>query len=836
MSTSSTPPNAKSDGPGPLEAGVASIVTEFQSLLGVIRRRWLWILLSTIAALAAATLFLLLTTPRYVATAQILIDPRAKRIVEGAVVPGGFGSSAAGADTLLVDSQVELLQSSAVLKKLVESEQLHKDKEFAVPRGGGGLRVLLRNSIGTSIFGTDREEPYATNDIDTTVWRFVDKHLRVRRVGNTYVINVAVMSQDPTKAARLANALAQAYINDQVRATGDTTREATSVLQSRIADLRTRVETAENAVETFRTKAGLLGAPNLLVTEQQLQQTNDKLILARAQTALAKARFDQVKDLPARGGAALLSAQSDALKSPVIANLRSALSRVERREAIIQQTLKPGHPEYASAQVEKRAVMTQIEDELSRIKANAKGEFELAATTERSLAGELKSMETKTSSSNQSQVRLRELQREAQSARAIFEQFLNREKETREQEGLGRENTRIISEATVPPYPTFPPTFLILSGALFAGLVGGAGTAWLGHVLTAPTGARSSVTPHAKSAQRISMPTNRATVEPPVPIEKISPDSDTARPVYRGPRLRKMLVPRLRAAALHQADPKPAAADPMRPTGTEFQTPIMKVVPTAVKPTATGTFATLTQPTTLASLPTIANLTNASATKFGQAPSFSDHIAAVDDVSATAYPGYRAAIETMLAALCENRRPGQPRVALLVGVERKAGTSSTALALAYRSAVSGKRTLLVDVSVADAKLSHVFAGSLTQSRACILDSEAHLAEITLNDRRTGLSLLPLALADLSRFSPDQQQRLGVGLRQLISRYDLVVFDAGIARESSSVAFLASLADKVLVVTPKRNAASGLSRLQAMDAARRFEAKDARANIVETSAG
>ena len=283
----------------------------------------------------------------------------------------------------------------------------------------------------------------------------------------------------------------------------------------------------------------------------------------------------------------------------------------------------------------------------------------------------------------------------------------------------------------------------------------------------------------------------------------------------------------------------------MQPTKAEKGSAVARIVTPADNRQTTGattgaamggTFSTLTQPTTLASLPTIANLTNASASPIGTAPNFSDHIAAVDDLSATAYPGYRAAIETMLTALCEGRRPGQPRVALLVGVERKAGTSSTALALAYRSAVSGKRTLLVDVSVADAKLSHVFAANLTQQRACILDSEAHLAEITLNDRRTGLSLLPLALADLSKFNPDQQKRLGAGLRQLIRRYDLVVFDAGIARESSSVAFLASLADKVLVVTPKRNAVTGLSRLQAMDAARRFEAKDTRANIVETSAG
>jgi polysaccharide biosynthesis transport protein len=768
---------------------IQGLGAEIMAVVHAVKRRWLWIVLATLGALAAAILFLLLTTPRYVATAQILIDPRAKRILEGAVVPGGFGSSAAGADTLLVDSQVELLQSNAVLKKIVESEQLHKDKEFAVTRGGG-LRVLLRNTIGTSIFGTEREEPYATDAIDMTIWRFADKHLRVRRVGNTYVINVTVMSSDPAKAARLANALAQAYINDQVRATGDTTREATTALQSRIVELRERVETAENAVETFRTKAGLLGAPNLLVSEQQLQQTNDKLILARSQAALAKARFDQVKDLSARGGAALLGAQSDALKSPVIANLRSALSRVERREAIIQQTLKPGHPEYASAQVEKRAVMTQIEEELSRIKANAKGEYELAASTERATAAELKSMEAQTSTSNKSQVRLRELQREAQSARAIFEQFLNREKETREQEGLGRENTRIISEATVPPYPAFPPTLLVLGGALLAGLLGGAATAWLGHLLSAPTD------PAVSGASTNSVVRT---------VSDVSTTSTRRDPPQLRTRMRSLLAPRLKQEAANND----AAAPPEEPSS----------------------------PATLAKLPAIAKLAfeGTESRSGAEAPSFSDHIAAVDDLSAAAYPGYRSAIESLLSALTKDAKRGQPIVTLLVGIERGAGTSSTALALAYRAAILGQRTLLIDVSNADAGLSQVFASNLTQRRACILDSEAHLAEITLNDSRTGLSLLPLALADLSKLTLDQQERLRKGLSRLIGRFDLVVIDAGAARDAASFTFATSLASKVLVITPDRQAMTGLARLEAMSAANRFRTADASAAIIETSA-
>ena len=123
-----------------------------------VRRRWWWIAIAAAAALAAALIFLLLVPPRYVSTAQILIDPRAKRIVEGAVVQGGFGSSAAGADTLLIDSQIEIMQSTAVLKKIVETERLHEDKEFMVPPSSGGLRLLLRNTIGRSLFGNDREE------------------------------------------------------------------------------------------------------------------------------------------------------------------------------------------------------------------------------------------------------------------------------------------------------------------------------------------------------------------------------------------------------------------------------------------------------------------------------------------------------------------------------------------------------------------------------------------------------------------------------------------------------------------------------------------------------
>ena len=542
------------------------------------------------------------------------------------------------------------------------------------------------------------------------------------------------MSQDPAKAARLANAVANAYINDQVRATGDTTRDATAALQSRIEDLRKRVETTESAVEAFRTQAGLIGSPNLLVTEQQLQQTNDKLILARSQTALAKARYDQVSGLSARAGAAVLAAQSDALKSPVIANLRASLSRVERREAIAQQSLRPGHPEYANVLVEKRALLAQIEEELARIKANARSELELAQSNEGALAGELKSLETRTAAGNQAQVRLRELQREAQAARAIFEQFLNRAKETSEQETLGRENSRIISAATVPPYPTFPPTLLILAGALLAGLVAGVGTAWLAHLLSGPADAAAVSDSSVRAADAAGTGAS---------LRRTAPAS----------------------AQVAGADGTAEASEPAPDASRRPITPTPRPSSPPPCPAIGGTAVI----ETLARLPAIGKYPPARpGVGIADGPTFADHIAAVDDASATAYPGYREVIDQILAKLPRaGAAAGKPTICLLVGTEAAAGTSSTALALTYRSAIKGRRTLLIDACASDPHLSQVFAANLKQRRACVLDSEAHLAEITLQDARTGLSMLPIALADLARFDGEQQRRLLAGLRQLM---------------------------------------------------------------------
>jgi MinD-like ATPase involved in chromosome partitioning or flagellar assembly len=138
--------------------------------------------------------------------------------------------------------------------------------------------------------------------------------------------------------------------------------------------------------------------------------------------------------------------------------------------------------------------------------------------------------------------------------------------------------------------------------------------------------------------------------------------------------------------------------------------------------------------------------------------------------------------------------------------------------------------LLIDACSADSHLSQRLARALVQNRPCVLDSEEHLAEITMQDERTGLSLLPLAFTDLSRFDTTQQTRLLSGLSKLSGRYELVLIDAGAPGTNPGATFLGPLAARVLIVTDAHSSVT-----QPLETAAEFGVPLGQAAVVTTQA-
>jgi succinoglycan biosynthesis transport protein ExoP len=442
-------------------AGLAESASllDFGRLWLIIRRRIQLIGAIVVAVSIATVAALAIIPPRYSSTAVVLVDPRQPRVTSSESVLSGIGSDAAA-----VESQVDLISSSALAARVIKRLGLTDDPEFNSPSTTQRLSQL---------FGFDSSDP--DTQFNWIVRHFQEKR-EVHRRGLTYIIEITFTSAVPAKAARIANAMAQMYQDDQRAAKFDATEKASAWLNDRIEELRTRVRESETAVANYKADNHLVDtAAGITLVQRQIETLNQQLILARASTAEARARIDQVEQITSRSGNA--AGLNEALQSPVIANLRSQYAEVARTEAELASALGSQHPTLQRVRAQLADLRRQIDGEIVRILAGVRNEYEVAQSREASLEGDLARLKEQAARFDRADVRLRELQREAQANRTLFDQFLARSKETTEQQSLQIPDARIVAPALAPVRPNRPGTPLLLLVALAVSLMLGVGVA-----------------------------------------------------------------------------------------------------------------------------------------------------------------------------------------------------------------------------------------------------------------------------------------------------------------------------------------------------------------------
>ena len=258
------------------------------------------------------------------------------------------------------------------------------------------------------------------------------------------------------------------YVSENSSAAASSTLETAATLQSRLDQLRATAETASQKVETYRRENGLIGAQDLLVVEQQLRDVNDELGKARVEKEGALAKLRQVQ-LAMAAGTPLQPAAIDLVESPVLAQLQVRMAEVEARQAELRATVLARHPSYTEITENKAALKTSIAGEYKRIVDRLGAVHKAAIEKERALELQLGSLETKTAQSNAASVRLRELERDAQASRSVYETFLKRSKEAWEQVDLPHSTARIISKAYPSSRPAYPQVPLLLLAAAALG-------------------------------------------------------------------------------------------------------------------------------------------------------------------------------------------------------------------------------------------------------------------------------------------------------------------------------------------------------------------------------
>lgn len=431
--------------------------------------RILWPRKATIAmaALICACIAVMIgksLTPKYLATAELYVDPRELQLVDRELTPRAQDVSGL---SMVVESQARLITSNSVLLQVIRDIGLDKDPEFGGASGGALSSLLALLGLGQHHTGDANAEPTATLDA-------LNRHITIKKTDRSFVVDIEVWSHDPAKAAIIANAIADAYLKESRNSQASAARRATGDLSGRLKELQERLRNAETALAAYKAQNNFVGPQDTLLSDQQLSASNQRLAAAHALTLDAQARYDQIES--GRRAATDPGAFPEALQSPTIANLRAQYAEARKHYAELAAELGPLHPSLRQMEKQVEDLRRTINEEVDRFAQSAKNDLARARDYEASMNRALEAQKHQSVKLSQASVRLRELEREVEASRDIYQAFLKRSRETEEQESLNTSAARIIGEATVPQHRTFPPAMSLLAMlGFFIGAVGSAG-------------------------------------------------------------------------------------------------------------------------------------------------------------------------------------------------------------------------------------------------------------------------------------------------------------------------------------------------------------------------
>lgn len=430
---------------------------DIRSIVGLLRRRFMLILITVFVVVSVTSVVVFSLTPVYQASTLILVDPSRKNLLEG---DAEMLSSAA--DSARIDSEVEIMRSDNVLLRVIDSLQLTQDEEF-------GVSLSLRAQLLGFLRMAQPELPTGEQALNQTLNKLRNA-LTVQRRGSTYLLVGSVRSEHPRRAAEIANAIANAYIADQLDSKVNSVLATRDVLQRRIAAARNTVQESEGSFDAF------------------IQTNIDGIVRDTGRTDLANMQ-DQIAQLQqqrtqtvATADAVQASLQNQDFGSLIETLQSDALAQLERQRRELETSLSSATTDSPIA-VDLRAQLASIEEQLNTqatTEVNAlRDSVSQYQSQEATLRQDLRTSVLQSSLSPDVLTRIYELQQNAELARQQYQTLLARVQTVEAQAALQIADSRIVSPAMTPSSAAFPNTLMFLALALAAAIAIGVGLAIL---------------------------------------------------------------------------------------------------------------------------------------------------------------------------------------------------------------------------------------------------------------------------------------------------------------------------------------------------------------------
>jgi polysaccharide biosynthesis transport protein len=477
---------------------------DMRSLGLALWRRKAWILWPTLAVAIITAIGVNMVTPRYKSEARILYDGRENIFLRPEADKSVNGERPA-ADPETLTSQVQIVLSRQLALEVIGQLKLNDLPEFdPILRGTSTFRhILALLGISRDLMAMTPEERVLESWYDRLTAYPVDK---------SRVIVIEFQSQDPMLAAKITNAIANAYLRMEQDVRQEQTRGANKWLAGEIERLRGKVADAEAKAEEFRSHTNLLvGTNNTTLNNQQLGEINSQVATARGQRADSETRAKIIRDMLRKGESI---EASDIVNSELVRRLSEQRGTLRAQLAEQSSQLLDGHPRIKELKAQIGDLDKQIRAEAEKLVRTLENEARIAGARVDASSANLDVAKRQAATTSEQDVQLRALDREAKAQRDLLESYLAKYRETTARETIGSAppDAKIISAAIASNTPYFPKKLPIVAVATLITLILSAGLVTTGELLRAsggvpglPVGERSEPTVNLAARTRAAL-------------------------------------------------------------------------------------------------------------------------------------------------------------------------------------------------------------------------------------------------------------------------------------------------------------------------------------------
>lgn len=435
-------------------------------LLTILRRKWI-VITFFIAVVTTVAVGTFMTKPQYKSTVTIKIEKENPNILTFKDI-----YAVEKTEDDYYQTQYKILKSRNLAKRVIRQMKLDSNPEFSKKKEEAALTSFLKHDQLLKEDGID----------SALVGKFIGR-IEVNPQLKSRLVDVSFISYDPQLSAKVADSIANSFIELNIGSKYEATQQAREWLEKQLESMKAKVEHSEESLNEYASKQGIIfidhenksgESQNIII--KKLSELSTELTAATSDRIHKEALYNEVL-------AGNTESSSLVMSNPSILTLKNNFAMLESEYNQNLRIYKPDYPKMVKQKELVDQIKMRIDAETKKIVFSIKKDYEAALKREKYLGSAFEKQKKEALDLNSRSVQYQILKRESDTNKELYNGLLQRLKETGISAGLTSTNIQILDKAEVPKSPFKPKKGLNILLSLIVGLFGGIGLAFFAEYL-----------------------------------------------------------------------------------------------------------------------------------------------------------------------------------------------------------------------------------------------------------------------------------------------------------------------------------------------------------------